>query len=219
MTSNHLTSNDIRQLLDKFYAGASTPAEEALLTQYFLSHSSDDGFEDDRRLFIAMARARQSMPPADLEKRIVAATCGRRRFFTPGRAAAAAVIAIAATAATFLIPRHHDSGETMANDNEPLLSAVVTRPDTVINSDTVKRAEPVKAPEPAAMNASRVRQRKPEAIAQAAEIPASDSAQIAAARDLIDRMLSGSFTAVSSGMNQAVATVKAVDKTVNAIIK
>lgn len=218
MTSNHLTSNDIKQLLDKFYAGESTPAEEALLTQYFLSHSDEDGLEDDRRLFIAIARAQKSVAPADLEDRIVAATCGRRRLFTPARAATAAVIALIAAAAAIFLPGH-DTGGVNLNDSESVLTALVTHPDTILNPDTAQHTVPAKPVETSTVNASRVKERKPEAVAQAAPAPLSDSAQIAAAGDLLERMLSGSFTAMNSGMNQAVETVKAVDKTVNQIIK
>ncbi|MDE6288875.1 MAG: hypothetical protein K2M00_08850 [Muribaculaceae bacterium] len=217
MTSNHLTSNDIKQLLDKFYAGETTPAEEALLTQYFLSHSDDDGLEEDRRLFIALARARQGMPPVDLEDRIVAATCGRRRLFTPARAAAATVIVLIAAAAAIFLPGHDTDGSNL--NDEGILTALVNHPDTILNPDTVQQNVPAQPVEVSTARASRARERKPEAIAQATPVSPGDSARIAAAGDLLERMLSGSFTAMNSGMNQAVETVKAVDKTVNQIIK
>lgn len=218
MTSNHLTSNDIKQLLDKFYAGETTPAEEALLTQYFLSHSAEGSFEDDRRLFIAMNRAQRCVAPTDLEDRIVAATCGRRRLFTPARAAAAAVIVLIAAAAAIFLPGH-DTGGVKLNDSESIFTALVTNPDTILSPDSAQHAVSEHPVEVSTMEASRVKERKPEAVAQAAPTSTIDSAQLAAAGDLIDRMLSGSFTAVNSGMNHAVATVKAIDKTVNQIIK
>lgn len=92
----------ISRLLELYYSGATTPAEEAELALFFTSTPDGDipdEYAADAAMFRAMASHTIPEPPADLEARIISATCGTQRRRRPlswlPAAAAALVLALA----------------------------------------------------------------------------------------------------------------------------
>ena len=83
MTSEKIqTTDQLRQILALYYEGKTSPQQEAELKGYFLEHNDvEDEFIADRAIFISFS----SEIPADLEKRILNATCGetKRRHIRP----------------------------------------------------------------------------------------------------------------------------------------
>lgn len=63
----------IKDLLDKYYRGETTPAEDQELSEFFLSATNlPEELEDDRRLFAALADAESfGSAPADLDSKIM----------------------------------------------------------------------------------------------------------------------------------------------------
>jgi|GEM_PF-962660 len=63
---------EIEKLLQKFYAGDSTPEDERLLMQYFLTaENMDQRWEEDRQLFLLLHNM-QGQIPVDVFKRLEA---------------------------------------------------------------------------------------------------------------------------------------------------
>jgi len=60
---------DIKHLLDKFYAGTSTPEEELLLKDYFLTEDIDDSLKADQLLFNALYSETIEVP-AEVSERL-----------------------------------------------------------------------------------------------------------------------------------------------------
>lgn len=95
-----MNTEKARHLLQRYYDGTATADELAALKQYFVEadHLPAD-LRSDAAIFRAMAKRRPAAPPADLAKRIAAATVvsPRRRFsfnWKVGLSAAAAVAVI-----------------------------------------------------------------------------------------------------------------------------
>lgn len=65
--------NHIKDLLEKFYEGVSTPAEENILYEFFNSGNDiPDEMENDRRMFAILSNtAKYAVPPVDLQDRIM----------------------------------------------------------------------------------------------------------------------------------------------------
>ncbi|MGN0223873.1 MAG: hypothetical protein ACI4AM_07595, partial [Muribaculaceae bacterium] len=108
---NKLTITSTAQLhqsLEQFYAATAAPEVIDALTEYFRTHPQVEAeFEADRAIILAMAEAAAIEEPADMEQRILDATCGsqRRPMWQRIRlwhAAAAAVVAIAIASLWFL---------------------------------------------------------------------------------------------------------------------
>ncbi|MDE7116193.1 MAG: hypothetical protein K2O56_07190 [Muribaculaceae bacterium] len=67
--------NHIKDLLEKFYEGVSTPEEENILCEFFNSGNDiPDEMENDRRMFAILSdTAKYAVPPVDLQDRIIQA--------------------------------------------------------------------------------------------------------------------------------------------------
>lgn len=148
----------LRQALEQFYAATAAPEVIEALTDYFRTHPQLDAeFEADRAIILAMAEATAIDEPADMEQRILDATCGSPRLAMWQRirlwhVAAAAVVAIAIASLWFLRPN---------SATEPT-TPLIAKADTVITI----QLEPVdEQPEP-----------QPQPQAQP-EIPQSQPAQ------------------------------------------
>lgn len=65
--------NHIKDLLEKFYEGVSTPEEENILCEFFNSGNDiPDEMENDRRMFAILSNtAKYAVPPVDLQDRIM----------------------------------------------------------------------------------------------------------------------------------------------------
>lgn len=74
-----MTQAQITSLLDKFYAGTSTVAEEQTLRRYFAAEDCPPELEADRQTVLALSTPAAVEVPADLEKRIVSRLRPRRR--------------------------------------------------------------------------------------------------------------------------------------------
>lgn len=117
-----MNTDDIRNILERFYDGAASPGEIEQVRNYF---AGAEEIPADLRANAAMFRAMncaisrpEELPvPADLKKRILAATVGaapvRRRFGWKISLAAAAAAAVVITVATliFNMPRTDASGD------------------------------------------------------------------------------------------------------------
>lgn len=102
------SSAQLREALEQFYAATAAPEVIEALTDYFRTHPQlDPEFEADRAIILSMADAAAIEEPADMEQRILAATCGspRRAIWHGIRLwhAAAAAVAVIAVAATWLL--------------------------------------------------------------------------------------------------------------------
>lgn len=131
----------LRQALEQFYAATAAPEVIEALTEYFRTHPQLEAeFEADRAIILAMVEAAAIDEPADMEQRILDATCGSPRLALWHRirlwhVAAAAVVAIAIASLLFLHPNSATEPTT------PLLA----KADTVITI----QPEPVdEQPEP-----------------------------------------------------------------------
>ena len=67
--------NHIKDLLEKFYEGVSTPKEDNILCEFFNSENDiPDEMENDRRMFAILSdTAKYAVPPVDLQDRIMQA--------------------------------------------------------------------------------------------------------------------------------------------------
>lgn len=70
----------IKEIVDRFYRGETTPAEIAEATEYFRSVSDIDPLlRADRDIFLALQdEAATIVPPDDLERKIIEATVGKK---------------------------------------------------------------------------------------------------------------------------------------------
>jgi uncharacterized damage-inducible protein DinB len=70
----------IRELLEKFYEGATTSAEEAQLRDFFSREKVPEELQADRELFVSMASAAEPVEvPADLNKKILSGLSEAKR--------------------------------------------------------------------------------------------------------------------------------------------
>lgn len=118
----------LRQALEQFYAATATPEVIEALTEYFRTHPQLEAeFEADRAIILAMAEAAAIDVPADMEQRILDATCGSPRRYLWQRirlwhVAAAAVVAIAIASLWVLRP----------NSATEQTTPLIAKADTVI---------------------------------------------------------------------------------------
>ena len=134
----------LRQALEQFYAATAAPEVIEALTEYFRTHPQLEAeFEADRAIILAMTEAADIEEPADMEQRILDATCGspRRPMWQRIRlwhVAAAAVVAIAIASLWFLRP------SAATEPAAPLIAEV----DTVTTIQPQPVEEPRQQPEP-----------------------------------------------------------------------
>lgn len=134
----------LRQALEQFYAATAAPEVIEALTEYFRTHPQLEAeFEADRAIILAMAEAAAIDVPADMEQRILDATCGSPRRYLWQRirlwhVAAAAVVAIAIASLWFLRP------SAATEPAAPLIAEV----DTVTTIQPQPVEEPRQQPEP-----------------------------------------------------------------------
>lgn len=137
----------LRQALEQFYAATAAPEVIEALTDYFRTHPQVDAeFEADRAIILAMAEAADIDEPADMEQRILDATCGSPRRYLWQRirlwhvAAAAAVVAIAIASLWLFRP------SAATEPAEPLIAEVETV--ETIQPQPAHEQQPVEDPEP-----------------------------------------------------------------------
>lgn len=216
MTSDNLTSKKARELLELYYAGNTTPAQEAALTRFFLTSTVvDDDLALDREIFLGLDSARQALPPDDLHARILKSTCGipaRRRRPTWMRAVAvAASMAVLATAGIGVMQMIQTSPGGQAADpaDESFLTALVNHPDTILRVDTVvpRVVEPAPRMAKAAV--------KPAHSHRSAA--ATDSVDPAVIAQMLDGILAKGFSNAGAGIETARESFETIDKTINKI--
>lgn len=222
MTSDTLTLSDVRVLLDRYYDGLTTPAEEGALTSYFLTNSDVPAdMAADRQIFVAIAHAAAVAPPSDLEARIVAATCGTHRRPALWRCiSVAASVAVTAAIGSLLFLNMQETTENHTEQaEENIFTALVNHPDTILRVE--EKTKPA-AEAPAVAEASSVvvsPHRHNVAYNSARCVEITDSAQMAEAMRLIDRELAGCFASVGAGIKDTRETFSSIDKTINKISK
>lgn len=142
----------LRQALEQFYAATAAPEVIEALTDYFRTHPQLDAeFEADRAIILAMVEAAAIDEPADMEQRILDATCGSPRLALWQRirlwhvAAAAAVVAVAIASLWFLRP------SVATEPTAPLIAEAETvetiQPQPADEPQSVEDTEPQPQPE------------------------------------------------------------------------
>lgn len=61
--------DDIKNLIEKFYSGTTTDAEEKLLKSYFSGNDIADELKSEQKLFLALCPSEVSIPD-DLQERV-----------------------------------------------------------------------------------------------------------------------------------------------------
>lgn len=149
------SSAQLREALEQFYAATAAPEVIEALTDYFRTHPQlGPEFEADRAIILAMADAAAIDEPADMEQRILAATCGSPRrpmwqHINMWRVAAAVVVAIAIASLWVL---------RTASATEPT-TPLIAKADTVTTIQRQPVEEPRQQPEP--QTRPEVRQHQP----------------------------------------------------------
>lgn len=134
----------LRQALEQFYAATAAPEVIEALTDYFRTHPQlGPEFEADRAIILAMAEASAIEELADMEQRILDATCGSPRrpmwqHINMWHVAAAVVVAIAIASLWFL---------RTASATEPT-TPLIAKADTVTTIQPQPVEEPRQQPEP-----------------------------------------------------------------------
>ncbi|MCM1032985.1 MAG: hypothetical protein NC405_04435 [Odoribacter sp.] len=221
MTSANLTPQQIRQLLELYYSGDSTPSQEAALTRYFLTHKCvEPDLEADRRMFVAMSQA--SLPPKDLERRIIMATSGKKKhLLSHAWRIAASITLLMLLAATAIIFKPKQTGNPNIDATEEvggLISAFICNPDTLLRVDTIKPAKPEKmlameTPRPSSSQATHYAKTKP--AKESRVIIVSDSVEAAQLLQMVNGTISRSLAGVSTGINSTRQTFQEVENTIN----
>lgn len=67
---NRYDITDIRQMLERYYRGATTEAEESMLRAYFAGDDVDSGLEADRDIFLSLSDTESIGVPEDLADRL-----------------------------------------------------------------------------------------------------------------------------------------------------
>lgn len=150
--------DNIRKLLDRYYDGLTSQAEEEALRRFFREQTSVPAtMEADRRMFAALDREADGIAaPEGLEKRILGAInateAARSRSLWLKRlriwSAAACIAAIAVTTALLSLPRLRDAGAT-----EPATGAALALTISIPDEPPARyaghaAAEPSPSPKP-----------------------------------------------------------------------
>lgn len=133
-----MTKERLQSLLDAWYEGTISPAEEAEIKLYFSQTDEvDEEFKADAAIFRAMSRKAPASPPADLGPRIVRATVGRRPRIMRILLSAAGVAAAIALVVTLMvgIPQPQETGY-------PVIARVSPAEDS---SDAINAAHQINA--------------------------------------------------------------------------
>lgn len=227
MTSRNLPLHEIRRLLDLYYDGSATAAEEASLTRYFLEHPDVPAdLRTDRDLFVALHRAAALTPPADLLDRVTYATCGpavpRRRpvgLFIFSAAAAMALILTVAIAVINFTPSSPSVSDTGgALPDESLLSTLVNHTDTILNVDSVAAPPRHAAPKLATAAIHRDHARKAARNARR-DAARRDTLSPEQATAVVDELLARSFKTASMHVEQARENFNNIETTIHRISK
>ncbi|MDE7154668.1 MAG: hypothetical protein K2N79_00065, partial [Muribaculaceae bacterium] len=68
---NEYNKNDIKHILDRYYEGKSSAADDAILRSYFAEDEVDEEFADDKLFFEALADTNDLIEvPSGLEQRL-----------------------------------------------------------------------------------------------------------------------------------------------------
>lgn len=214
-----MTSQQVRQLLELYYEGQTTPEQEAALTDYFVTHPNVEAdLRVDRRLFLALDRAARLAPPADLERRIVDATCGspRRCMAIILRAAAAVAVLVAVVYGIRNISS--DNRTSAFDDTQGVLEALIGHPDTLLRVDTTAMVKPVaEEPRMATAETRRVSARKVRAGSRDIEI--TDTAQAREVLTLLDNILARQFSAASQSIDETIESFESIENTLNKTLR
>lgn len=213
MTQN-ITPRHIRELLRAYYEGSATAADEALLAEYFAGAAEVDAdLEPDRAMFRALAAARTSdaEPPADLERRILRATVGRRGRLSVRRRWIPAISVAAAVALLVGI------GLNISRQPEPVPAASTPRLVAELRSVSV----PVDTPTPEAVRPEprQVAQTVRAAVEEEADpyIEITDSAGVAEYTRLMLSKLNATLAPAASGLRTADVALADISEKINNI--
>ncbi len=204
--------NEIKRLLALFYEGQTTPEDEARLTSFFLNAEAvEPSLEPDRQLFVALHAASTAEPPADLQRRIVAATCGKRRIYF--RYLAAAVLAAAIVVGALVFSTHRATSSSLSESE----SAVA-----VVSVDTLRRGDASRlVAQSLNSDTSQVEVEIMTAISAYNEeiTPTynSDSARVAAVLSKVDRRLAKCFANAREGFTSTQMAFNRIDNNINKI--
>lgn len=239
MTLKQLDINDVRRLLTLYYAGESTPQQEAQLTEFFCN-SDQASIPDDlkaERAFFAAVRASQA--PVDLEDRILNATCGKKsnRFgirFVKTISVAASLAVIALVGAKIMNHSTSDSqssGVTLTADAlrdsaaESLPSKILLASslNTDASIDAISEAQAVgqtlESSASPAKEANMARSRRRSVAKHDPYKEITDSATAVRMIASVDRMLRNTFSNSKYGVKATQAVVKDAVKDAGQVIK
>lgn len=229
MTSNNLSFDDIRHLLERYYDGSSTADEEATLTRFFLEHPDvPTDLLTDRNMFVALHEATSLTPPPELERRILDATCGqvaknRRLTITTIISTAAAfalfigiAISVVNFSATTLPDSTDDSIQSEAHNLSASTISIVT--DSIPSVDTQTTQPLIEKPILASSTGDQAPARKSAHPART-QVAHRDTLTADQASELIDRLLARAFNSASQHVQKADETVKNIETSLNRISK
>lgn len=153
--------DNIRKLLDRYYDGLTSQAEEEALRRFFREQTSVPAqMEADRRMFAALDREADGIAaPEGLEKRILGAIDATEAALSRSLwhkrlriwSAAACIAAIAVTTALLSLPRLRDAGATDPATGAALaltISIPDEPPARYAGKVTAAAAEPSPSPKP-----------------------------------------------------------------------
>lgn len=206
------TTENIRQLLDRYYNGDASPEEIRRIKSYFASAAGIPAdLEADRRIFAAMSGIDDIEVPARLESDIRAAIAAQSRAKRPAVAAWMAVAGIAAAVALIAVLAVRLM--TPAADEDPLLLAQV-----VETGDTFTPAAAVTMPQPVP------RVHTPERVQTKNSKKVSSSQQAQAAAALLEgeasiALLFDKINEAGRQAGQVTRQIEELDKSLNTALK
>ena len=225
--------DDIRKILERYYDGSATVGEIESVKRYF-DETSDvpADLRADAAMFRAMSRHQQQVaPPADLEKKILAATVdaspAKRRFGWKIAFAAAAAAAVIITVATmiFNIPRNgaNDQPTLVARsssgvNSEVAVSENVTKTVTslpVIADNNLPAGKHVANPAPRKKAGKRIHKARSAGILQEETLASNyrevtDSAEAVQITNSILATLAENLAKAENGINESEAAMRSV---------
>ena len=210
------SSAQLREALEQFYAATAAPEVIEALTDYFRTHPQlGPEFETDRAIILTMADAAAIDEPADMEQRILAATCGspRRAIWHGIRLwhAAAAAVAVIAVAAMWLLN---------SNGTAQPVQQLVAKVDTV---ETV-RQQPAELPQAQPADTATAPTATPQPVDAVQRQPAQQmaAAQPSHTREVTDpeeaaQILASTLIRARQTIAQAAQAPAAIDPALNSI--
>mgnify|MGYP006924772339 CR=1 FL=1 len=239
MTLKQLDINGVRRLLTLYYAGESTPQQEAQLSEFFCNCNPaliPDDLKAEQAFFAAV---RSSQPPVGLEDRILNATCGKksRRFgirLVKAISIAASLAVIALVGAKMMNRSTSDSqssGITLTADalrdsatechTGKVLLASSLNADTSAGaiSETQATVQTSEASTSATKDASMARGHRRPAAKRSSYKEITDTATAVHLVASVDRMLRNTFSNSKLGVKATQAAVKEAVKDAGQVIK